>query len=272
MSVRILSEAEVHRLLPMDECIAAMEGALAALAREELFNPLRFVIRPPGEETLIGLMPAHRSGEHSVYALKTICIAPANAELGLDLHQGFVALFDGVTGQTRALMSASAITAIRTAAVSARGDETARAPRVAGRSRSSAPARRRAPTSRRCARCCPSTRFGPGAGRRAGRRSSTVSSRSAPPRKPSAAPTSSSPRPRRASRSSTRVAERGHPRERGRVEHPEHARARHPDDRRGGALRRPARVDPQRGRATTCSRCARARSGPIDPRASSARS
>src|SRR5579872_4783460 len=114
MSVRILSEADVHRLLPMQDCIASMEGALAALAREELFNPLRFVIRPPGEPTLMGLMPAHRSGGRPVYALKTICIAPANASLGLDLHQGFVALFDGVTGQTRVLMSASAVTAVRT--------------------------------------------------------------------------------------------------------------------------------------------------------------
>ncbi|HWE83178.1 MAG TPA: ornithine cyclodeaminase family protein [Gaiellaceae bacterium] len=117
MSVRILSEQDVHRLLPMDECIAAMEGVLASLARGELYNPLRLVIRPPEESTLMGLMPAHRSGPDAVYALKAVCIAPANAALGLDLHQGFVALFDGVTGATRAIMNAGAITAIRTAAV-----------------------------------------------------------------------------------------------------------------------------------------------------------
>ncbi len=118
MSVRVLSEHDVERLLPMDECIAAMEGVLASLAREELFNPLRFVIRPPGEPTLMGLMPAHRAGAEAAYVLKAICIAPANAALGIDLHQGFVALFDGVTGRTRVLMSASAVTSIRTAAVS----------------------------------------------------------------------------------------------------------------------------------------------------------
>ena len=54
-----------------------------------------------------------------MYSLKAICIVPGNAARGLDSHQGFVALFDGETGQTRALVNAGAITAIRTAAVSA---------------------------------------------------------------------------------------------------------------------------------------------------------
>jgi ornithine cyclodeaminase len=50
--------------------------------------------------------------------LKSVVIAPANAARGLDLHQGFVALFDGETGETRAILNAGAITAVRTAAVS----------------------------------------------------------------------------------------------------------------------------------------------------------
>ena len=47
-----------------------------------------------------------------------ICIFPSNAERGLDLHQGGVLLFDGETGALRALLDASAVTAVRTAAVS----------------------------------------------------------------------------------------------------------------------------------------------------------
>ena len=119
MSVLILSERDVERLLPMGECIAAMEDALSSLARDELHNPLRTVVRPPGSATLMGLMPGHRSSPEPRYSLKTICIAPGNPTLGLDSHQGFVALFDGVTGVLQALVNASAITAIRTAAVSA---------------------------------------------------------------------------------------------------------------------------------------------------------
>ncbi len=119
MSVRVLSEHDVYRLLPVADCIEPMEQVLAALAREELYNPLRFVVRPPDTPTLMGLMPAHRGGDAPVYALKTVCIAPGNAARGLDSHQGFVALFDGETGATRALVNAGAITSIRTAAVTA---------------------------------------------------------------------------------------------------------------------------------------------------------
>jgi len=52
---------------------------------------------------------------------------PSNAARGLDLHQGFVALFDGVTGETRAILNAGGITAVRTAAVSGVCDAPARA-------------------------------------------------------------------------------------------------------------------------------------------------
>jgi ornithine cyclodeaminase len=117
--VRVLSEHDVYRLLPVADCIAPMRQVLAALAREELYNPLRSVIRPPQAATLMGLMPAHRSAPSPVYCLKTVCIAPGNAARGLDSHQGFVAIFDGETGQTRALVNAGAVTAVRTAAVSA---------------------------------------------------------------------------------------------------------------------------------------------------------
>jgi ornithine cyclodeaminase/alanine dehydrogenase-like protein (mu-crystallin family) len=115
--VRVLDEAQVTRLLPMDECIAAMEEVLAALARGELFNPLRRAERPPGASSLMGLMTAYR--ENAWYALKAVVVAPENAARGLDPHQGTVTLFDGETGVPRAIMNASAITAIRTAAVSA---------------------------------------------------------------------------------------------------------------------------------------------------------
>ena len=114
----VLGHDEVKRLLPMDECVELMESVLADLARGSVWQPLRFVIRPPEEPSLMGLMPAHRSGPAASYGLKVICIFPSNAERGLDLHQGGVLLFDGETGSLRALLDASAVTAVRTAAVS----------------------------------------------------------------------------------------------------------------------------------------------------------
>jgi ornithine cyclodeaminase/alanine dehydrogenase-like protein (mu-crystallin family) len=119
MAVLVLNQSEVERLLDMDGCIEAMAGVLEALARGELYQPLRSIAFPPGETSGIGLMPAHRSGASAAYALKTICLFPDNPTRGLDAHQGTVTLFSGETGQMRALMNASAITAIRTAAVSA---------------------------------------------------------------------------------------------------------------------------------------------------------
>ena len=119
MSVRIIDEHDVRRLLPMGECIEVMAEALASLARGEVHNPLRFVVRPPDAPSLMGLMPAYRGGATPLWGLKTVVIAPGNAARNMDLHQGFVALFDGETGETRALLNAGGITAVRTAAVSA---------------------------------------------------------------------------------------------------------------------------------------------------------
>jgi ornithine cyclodeaminase/alanine dehydrogenase-like protein (mu-crystallin family) len=116
--VRVLDEEDVRRLLPMADCIDAMAGALRSLAQGEVFNPLRPVFRPPNQPSLMGLMPAHRGGDASLWSLKALTIVPGNSSRGLDSHQGFVALFDGESGEPRALMNAGGITAIRTAAVS----------------------------------------------------------------------------------------------------------------------------------------------------------
>jgi len=118
VSVLVLSEHDVRELLDMESCIAAMEDVLARLARDEITNPLRFLMLPPGPAAM-GLMPAHAGGEAPVFALKEIVLAAANSERGLDPHQGAVLLHDGFTGQLTAVLNASPITEVRTAAVSA---------------------------------------------------------------------------------------------------------------------------------------------------------
>jgi ornithine cyclodeaminase len=64
-------------------------------------------------------MPAYRGGDAPRYGLKEVCVFPGNPARGLDTHLGAVLLHDGETGELMAVMNASAITAIRTAAVSA---------------------------------------------------------------------------------------------------------------------------------------------------------
>jgi ornithine cyclodeaminase len=114
----VLAHDDVKRLLPMEDCIELMAEVLADLARGAVWQPLRFVVRPPDEPSLMGLMPAHRSQPQPAYGLKIVCIFPGNPARGLDAHQGGVLLFDGETGAPRALLDASAVTEIRTAAVS----------------------------------------------------------------------------------------------------------------------------------------------------------
>ena len=115
----VLSDSEVRRLLDMESCVAAMEEVLTSLARGELFQPLRSIEWPPGAGGGIGLMPSYRGGTEAAYALKEIVVTPDNPTRGLDAHQGAVLLHNGETGELIAVMNASPITAIRTAAVSA---------------------------------------------------------------------------------------------------------------------------------------------------------
>ncbi len=103
----------------MRECIAVMEDALAALARGEVVNPLRHLVRAGDSASILGLMPAWRGGKVPMYGLKEVCVFPANPSRGLDTHLGAVLLHSGETGELLAMVNAAAVTAIRTAAVSA---------------------------------------------------------------------------------------------------------------------------------------------------------
>ena len=116
--ILILTHADVVELLPVGECIPVMAEALADLAIGNVYQPLRMIVTPPNAKGDMALMPSYRSGERAAYGVKTVCFFPGNPTRGLDSHQGSVMLFSAETGELRALMNASAITAIRTAAVS----------------------------------------------------------------------------------------------------------------------------------------------------------
>jgi ornithine cyclodeaminase/alanine dehydrogenase-like protein (mu-crystallin family) len=118
MKILLLNHDEVVELLPMKDCIAVMRDALIALAAGKVHQPLRTIIKPADAKGVMGLMPSYMSGDQAAYGLKAICVFPANPSRGLDAHQGAVLLFSAETGEMLAMMNASAITAIRTAAVS----------------------------------------------------------------------------------------------------------------------------------------------------------
>ncbi len=120
--VLILSHDDVTAALTPAACAEAMAEVLAARARGAAQMPLRTVMMVPRAQGFMGLMPGWRAAGDGVpeeFALKAICLIPGNPARGLDTHQGTVTLFDGETGVPTAILDASAITAIRTAAVTA---------------------------------------------------------------------------------------------------------------------------------------------------------
>jgi ornithine cyclodeaminase len=122
MRLFILSHDDVLAALQPEACADAMAAVLAEHARGETHLPLRSVMMPPGAAGFMGLMPCWR-GQHqdraAAFALKAICLMPGNPARGLDAHQGLVTLFDGESGIPTAILDASAVTAVRTAAVTA---------------------------------------------------------------------------------------------------------------------------------------------------------
>ena len=242
--VRVLDEHTVRRLLPMADCIEAMDGALRSLARGEVYNPLRPVFRPPNEPSLMGLMPAHRGGDAPWWSLKALTIVPGNSSRGLDSHQGFVALFDGDTGEPRVLMNAGGITAIRTAAVS--GVATRLLAREHVKTLAILGSGTQAVShldAMHAVRSFDRVVMWSASGRSLDGAESVETAEEAVRDADVICTTTASAEPI----VQARMAEARRAHQRRRLEHPDRARARLADDGRRVALRRPPRVDPQRG-------------------------
>lgn len=123
MRTLLVSHREVTGLLPMAECIDVMASAFRALARGDALLPLRQVVRLPDSPNLLALMPSQiganeRTRHRPALGAKVITVFPGNDATPYDSHMGVVLLFDDDLGRLLAIMDASTITAIRTAAVS----------------------------------------------------------------------------------------------------------------------------------------------------------
>lgn len=122
--MRVLSRTDVEAVLTMPDCIEAMDAMFRGLARGEFFQPLRQRARPEDGRNWITVMPALRLGGTRLWGVKEMAVTPANAARGLDPIQGAVLLHDGDDGRLLAVLSAPALTAIRTAAVTALATRT----------------------------------------------------------------------------------------------------------------------------------------------------
>ena len=92
--------------------------ALKRLSQGEVVQPLRTAVWLPDRRGLLGLMPAI-AGNDGPMGLKAVSVMPGNHGTPFDSHQGVVLLFAADNGRLLAIMDATEITAVRTAAVSA---------------------------------------------------------------------------------------------------------------------------------------------------------
>jgi ornithine cyclodeaminase len=111
----LLSAHDVRRLLPMPEAIDAMEAAFRSLSAGEARLPLRTIVWTPDRRGGLGVMPGYLPQR---LGAKLVSVFPGNHGTELDSHQGIVLLFETERGRLVAAADATAITAIRTAAVS----------------------------------------------------------------------------------------------------------------------------------------------------------
>jgi ornithine cyclodeaminase len=115
----LLSGHDVRALLPMNECIGVMEGALRSVTDGSSVLPLRTVMRLDGTPNAFATMPAVvGKGTGASLGAKIITVFPGNDATPYDSHIGVVLLFDAGHGTLLAIADASSITAIRTSAVS----------------------------------------------------------------------------------------------------------------------------------------------------------
>jgi ornithine cyclodeaminase len=123
MPLLFLNREDVETLLPMEECIEVVEAGLRVLARGGAVQPLRTAYWMPDRHGLLGVMPGMldglSEGEPPVAGIKVLTVVPDNYLHGEESHQGLVLLFEEERGHPIAILDASAITAIRTAAASA---------------------------------------------------------------------------------------------------------------------------------------------------------
>jgi ornithine cyclodeaminase len=117
-STLLVGHRDVLTLLPMSECIDAMTDALRTLTQGGAILPLRQIVRLPDGRNAFALMPAALD-QPSALGAKVITVFPGNDATPYDSHQGAVLLFDTEHGRLIAIIDASTITALRTAAVTA---------------------------------------------------------------------------------------------------------------------------------------------------------
>ncbi len=115
----LLARKDVEKVLSMDDCLKAVEGAFAELTRGKAVMPQRAVIRVEDHHGLFLGMPAFIGGETNALGLKVVTVYPDNpSKHKLPTIFGTMLLCDPTTGRAVSIMDAGYLTAVRTGAAS----------------------------------------------------------------------------------------------------------------------------------------------------------
>lgn len=115
MHLRVLSDADVERLLDLDELLDALARGFSALSDGQVSAPPRNGVDVAGGFLLsmVAHAPDHPMG------VKLVSVFHDNHAHGLPGHMALIALFDEHTGAPLAVMNGTYITAMRTAGCAA---------------------------------------------------------------------------------------------------------------------------------------------------------
>ena len=113
--LEIIDQRTVEQALDPSTLIDRLAEAFVALSRGDVVAPQRVALSTEKGYSLT--MPAYRLGGHLM--VKVVTIFEGNKSLGLPSHQSLICLFDAGTGGPVAVIDATVITTLRTAATAA---------------------------------------------------------------------------------------------------------------------------------------------------------
>jgi len=117
--VRYLSESDIAALSPKwADLVGEVRRAVATMAAGDFAQPLKPYLRYRNPVNRIIAMPAFLGGDVGMAGLKWIASFPGNLARGLPRAHALTILNEGATGRPLAVIDASSLSAIRTAAVS----------------------------------------------------------------------------------------------------------------------------------------------------------
>lgn len=116
--MRIITQSEVERLLPVGACVDVMRQAMIATSERDVTLPIRQFMVVPDAPGKLAIMPG-TLGDPACFGIKLVCKYDRPHGDPLGTHVGMVMLFDSAKGVPLAMIEGSSLTAIRTSAASA---------------------------------------------------------------------------------------------------------------------------------------------------------